>query len=94
MSSIKVTGIDELQMKLKKNVQMSDVKKVVRKNGYAEKSTEECADRYGNSSKKHRVGNEGFRKNGRSRANSGLWCVCGTGYQIYECTALFETGIQ
>lgn len=33
MSSIKVTGIDELQMKLKKNVQMSDVKKVVRKNG-------------------------------------------------------------
>lgn len=31
MSSIKVTGIDELQMKLKKNVQMSDVKKVVRK---------------------------------------------------------------
>lgn len=62
--------------------------------GYAEKSTEECADRYGNSSKKHHVGNEGFRKNGRSRANSGLWCVCGTGYQIYECTALFETGIQ
>lgn len=33
MFSIKVTGIDELQMKLKKNVQMSDVKKVVRKNG-------------------------------------------------------------
>lgn len=33
MSSIKITGIDELQMKLKKNVQMSDVKKVVRKNG-------------------------------------------------------------
>lgn len=33
MSSIKVTGIDELQMKLKKNVQMSDIKKVVRKNG-------------------------------------------------------------
>lgn len=33
MSSIKVTGIDELQMKLKKNVQMSDVKKAVRKNG-------------------------------------------------------------
>lgn len=33
MSSIKVTGIDELQMKLKKNVRMSDVKKVVRKNG-------------------------------------------------------------
>ena len=33
MSSIKVTGIDELQMKLKKNVQMSDVKIVVRKNG-------------------------------------------------------------
>lgn len=33
MSSIKVIGIDELQMKLKKNVQMSDVKKVVRKNG-------------------------------------------------------------
>lgn len=33
MSSIKITGIDKLQMKLKKNVQMSDVKKVVRKNG-------------------------------------------------------------
>lgn len=33
MSSIKVTGFDELQTKLKKNVQMSDVKKVVRKNG-------------------------------------------------------------
>ena len=33
MSSIKITGIDKLQMKLKKNAQMSDVKKVVRKNG-------------------------------------------------------------
>lgn len=33
MSSIKITGIDKLQMKLKKNVQMSDVKKAVRKNG-------------------------------------------------------------
>lgn len=33
MSSIKITGIDKLQMKLKKNVQMSGVKKVVRKNG-------------------------------------------------------------
>ena len=33
MSSIKITGIDKLHMKLKKNVQMSDVKKVVRKNG-------------------------------------------------------------
>ena len=33
MPKIKLEGMEKLQVKLKKNVQMSDVKRVVRKNG-------------------------------------------------------------
>lgn len=33
MPSIKVTGLDELQKQLKKNVQLDDVKRVIRQNG-------------------------------------------------------------
>ena len=33
MASIKVDGLEELQKRLKDNVQMTDVKRVVRKNG-------------------------------------------------------------
>ena len=33
MPKIKLEGMEKLQVKLKKNVQMSDLKRVVRKNG-------------------------------------------------------------
>lgn len=42
MPKIKLEGMEKLQVKLKKNVQMSDVKRVVKENG---KSLQEAAQR-------------------------------------------------
>ena len=78
MPKIKLEGMEKLQVKLKKNVQMSDVKRVVKENG---KSLQEAAQR------KAPV-DPGRRSYGRGRADSRVRSIRGVWNPLYECAAI------
>ena len=103
MGGIKVVGLEKLQKKLKQNVRMEDVKKVVRHNGaeMQAKAQQKApvgllkAGIPGMSEEHSAVGLEIHRRRYvcRGGAKSRLWSLCGTGYTKDGGSALSEAGI-
>ena len=94
MAGVKIIGIEKIQKKLRQNVQMADVKKVVRHNGAEMQVKAQQNAPVDTGTLKRSIGIEITDGGMTARWSRQRLCsLCGTGNPIHGSTAILGTGL-